>query len=37
MTTVPLPPMPPDAHESIDPLSELAERVRPDKIVTISA
>lgn len=30
-------PMPADAHESIDPLSELAERVHPDKIVTISA
>lgn len=25
------------AHESIDPLSELAEKVHPDRIVTVSA
>ena len=30
-------PMPADAHESIDPLSELAETVHPDRIVTIAA
>lgn len=30
-------PMPADAHESIDPLSELAERVHPDRIFTIGA
>jgi len=30
-------PMPEAAHESIDPLSELAERVHPAKIVTIGA
>lgn len=30
-------PMPEHAHESIDPLSELAEKVHPDKIITISA
>jgi len=29
-------PMPVDAHESIDPISELAEKVHPDKIVTIT-
>ena len=28
-------PMPEHAHESIDPLSELAERVHPDKIITV--
>lgn len=30
-------PMPADAHESIDPLSELAEKVHPDRIVTVGA
>jgi hypothetical protein len=30
-------PMPEHAHESIDPISELAERVHPDRIVTVSA
>ncbi len=30
-------PMPKDAHESIDPISELAEKVHPDRIVTVSA
>lgn len=29
-------PMPADAHESIDPLSELAEKVHPDRIVTVA-
>ena len=29
-------PMPEHAHESIDPLSELAEKVHPDRIVTVS-
>lgn len=29
-------PMPADAHESIDPLSELAEKVHPDRIVTVT-
>lgn len=29
--------MPEHAHESIDPLSELAEKVHPDRIVTVSA
>lgn len=29
--------MPEHAHESIDPTSELAEKVHPDKIVTITA
>ena len=29
--------MPKDAHESIDPISELAEKVHPDRIVTVSA
>lgn len=28
-------PMPKDAHEFIDPMSELAEKVRPDKIMTV--
>ena len=27
--------LPPDAHEQIDPLSELAEKVHPDKIITV--
>lgn len=30
-------PMQTDAHESIDPLSELAEKVHPDRIVTVGA
>ena len=30
-------PMPEHAHESIDPISELAEKVHPDRIVTITA
>lgn len=30
-------PMPADAHESIDPLSELAEKVHPDRVVTITS
>lgn len=30
-------PMPEHAHEQIDPLSEFAEKVHPDRIVTISA
>lgn len=30
-------PMPADAHESVDPLSELAEKMHPDRIVTVSA
>ena len=30
-------PMLADAHESIDPLSELAEKVHPDRIFTITA
>ena len=30
-------PLPEHAHESIDPLSELAEKVHPDRIATISA
>ena len=30
-------PLPERAHESIDPLSELAEKVHPDRIVTVSA
>lgn len=29
-------PMPDHAHESIDPIIELAEKVHPDKIVTIT-
>ena len=29
-------PMPADAHERIDPLSELAENVHPDRIVTVT-
>ena len=29
-------PMSADQHESIDPLSELAEKVHPSKIVTVS-
>lgn len=29
--------MPEHAHESIDPLSELAEKVHPDRIVTVRA
>ncbi len=28
-------PMPAEAHESIDPISELAEKVHPDRIVTV--
>lgn len=28
-------PMPEHAHESIDPVSELAEKVHPDRIVTV--
>lgn len=28
-------PMPPDAHQSIDPMSELAERVHPDRILVV--
>ncbi len=28
-------PMPEHAHESIDPISELAEKVHPDRIVTV--
>lgn len=30
-------PMPAGAHESIDPISELAEKVHPDRIVTVGA
>ena len=30
-------PLPEHAHESIDPISELAEKLHPDKIVTITA
>lgn len=30
-------PMPADAHKSIDPLSELAEKVHPDRIITVIA
>lgn len=29
-------PLPEHAHESIDPLSELAEKVHPDRIVVVS-
>ena len=29
-------PMPEHAHESIDPLSELVEKVHPDRIVTVT-
>lgn len=28
-------PLPPDAHEFIDPLSELAEKVHPDNIIVV--
>lgn len=30
-------PMPADAHESIDPISELAETVHPDRIAAVGA
>jgi len=30
-------PMPEHAHEHIDPISELAEKVHPDRIATVSA
>lgn len=30
-------PMPEHAHESIDPISELAEKAHPDRIVTVGA
>ncbi len=29
-------PMPKDAHESIDPISELAEKVHPDRISVVT-
>lgn len=29
-------PLPKDAHEFIDPLSELAEKIHPDKIITVN-
>lgn len=35
--TVAVPKMTVDEHESIDPMSELAERVHPDKIIKIKA
>lgn len=28
-------PIPADAHEQIDPISELAEKVHPDRIITV--
>ncbi len=28
-------PMPKDAHEFIDPMSELAEKIHPDRIITV--
>jgi hypothetical protein len=28
-------PLPKDAHEFIDPMSELAEKVHPDKIIVV--
>lgn len=33
--TLPVPKLTADQHESIDPMSELAERVHPDKIIAI--
>lgn len=33
--TITLEPMPEAEHERIDPLSELAEKVHPDRIITI--
>lgn len=33
--TISVPKMSADDHERIDPISELAEKVRPDKIITI--
>lgn len=34
---LPVPKMTKDEHESIDPMSELVERVHPDKIIKINA
>lgn len=33
--TLPVPKLTADQHESIDPMSELAEKVNPDKIIAI--
>jgi hypothetical protein len=33
--TLPVEPVPEHVHEFIDPMSELAEKVHPDKIITI--
>ena len=33
--TLPVNPLPEHAHEFIDPLSELAEKVHPDKIIVV--
>lgn len=35
--TIAVPKFDADSHESIDPLSELAEQVHPDRIVTVTA
>lgn len=35
--TLPIAPIPAGAHEFIDPISELAEKVHPSKIITIKA
>lgn len=34
--TLPVAPLPPHAHEFIDPLSELAEKVHPSKIAVVN-
>lgn len=35
--TLPVPRMTPDQHERIDPISELAEKVDPDRILVVEA
>lgn len=35
--TLPVDPLPEHAHEFIDPISELAEKVHPDKIIVVKA
>lgn len=34
--TLPVPKMTADQHENIDPISELAETVHPDRIIPVS-
>lgn len=34
--TIAVPKFSADAHEQIDPMSELAEKIHPDKIITVS-